>query len=192
MDAGAEGAGIRQGCFGSVLLHLTPKLLCRGRRWDTFFWFTLLPWPQRLPLCIWLLLQRVLAVTLVAFFPLVQLSLWMERWDRAQQQWISLPGEEHVRVLWRMPLERRQHAWDAVGRYEKLDALELGGCPMEDAELSLLMRVVLPVLLDGVRWLFLGRAPRLTDKSLQALAQAGCGAGLTVLDLEGGECFFLS
>ena len=60
-------------------------------------------------------------------------------------------------------------------------------CPLDDGELQVLARLVLPPRLDGVRVLYLGDMRKLTDAGLQALAAAGCGKQLTSLILWG-EC----
>ena len=58
-------------------------------------------------------------------------------------------------------------------------------CPLDDGELQVLARLVLPPRLDGVHVLYLGDMRKSTEAGLQALAAAGCGKNLTSLDLRG-------
>lgn len=115
----------------------------------------------------------------------------MNRLDPVQQEWVDFSGKEHVEVLWRMPCEQRLRLWEVLGRYDDppLEVLELGqsGNSMDDEEMSFVMQVVLSERLDSLRVLYVENMCKLTDASLQALANQGCGKSLTSLHL-GSEC----
>lgn len=125
-----------------------------------------------------------------------QLSLWTCRFDGPEiELYADHPDKKRVETLWRMPLEQRLRLWEGLGRRDSaLENVQLGGsvlgrsCPLGDAELSLL----LPGRLDSLRVLFLSTMSKLTDTSIQALAEAGCGANLTSLTLWGENKFSLS
>ena len=111
-----------------------------------------------------------------------------------QSKLVHHPGKNHVEdVLWKIDGDQRLRIWEALGRYDALEVLELGNSDTLDIdeELRVLARQVLPPRLDGVRVLFLGWMSNLTDATFQALAAAGCGTNLTSLSLEG-ECFGFS
>ena len=55
-----------------------------------------------------------------------QLSLWVCRWDSVQRKWVNHSGKEHVEALWTMNRDRRLRVWEALGRFEALEVLELG------------------------------------------------------------------
>ena len=94
-----------------------------------------------------------------------------------------------------MGTEQRLRLWKALGRYDSpVEVLELGsaGFSVGDGEMKEVMELVVassPPCLDCVRVLHLDSMNSLTDASLQALAQAGCGKNLTSLTLRG-ACLF--
>lgn len=134
---------------------------------------------------------------------LVQLSLWVDRWDEGEGKEVHHPGSKHVRTLWGMDRGKRVQVWRTLGRYDELEVLELGGeagkdkewregtrwveegikCPLDVDELSLM----LPdrhIPLAGLRELRLHRGLSELNKSwLRALVRAGCGPNLTSLSL---------
>lgn len=138
-----------------------------------------------------------LLVCLVAVVTASQLSLWIERVDPVHFEFVRHPGWVHVFALWRMPREQRLGVWGALGRYDEgLEVLELGGnsetpCPLDDEEMMVILRMVLPGHLDCVHMLFLGFMNSVTDASVQALADRGCGKRLKSVDFRGASCMFL-
>lgn len=122
-----------------------------------------------------------------------QLSLWVSRYDPVQRKEVDHPGWKHVVVLWRMDRDRRLLVWEALGRHDTLEVLELGDSDTLDVDdqLQVLARRVLPPRLDGMCVLTLRSMPKLTDAGLQALAAAGCGTHLTSLTLRCACLFFL-
>ena len=43
-----------------------------------------------------------------------------------QRKWVNHSGKEHVEALWTMNRDRRLRVWEALGRFEALEVLELG------------------------------------------------------------------
>lgn len=119
-----------------------------------------------------------------------QLSLWTRWYDVVTERAAFHPSRDHVEILWKMSREKRLRVWQEVGRHDALEVLELGDChDMEDGEMrDMVTLLVLPGCPASVRVLYLGFMWKLTDASIQTLAEAGCGESLESLRL---ACEFL-
>lgn len=122
----------------------------------------------------------------------------MQSWDPVQGKWVDHPCLQHVKTLWRMGRDKRLRVLEALGWYEVLEVLELGGdryggpsCPIGREQLAVLVPELHPAsssfsshpCLAGLRVLSLYRVPQMNDAFLCALARAGCGPNLTSLHL---------
>lgn len=98
-----------------------------------------------------------------------------------------------------MSRDDRVRVWEALGRYEALEVLDVGGdalyrdtCPMDCEELDLLLPEGLSdcssssrPCLAGLRVLYLHFVLKMDDAWLRTLARAGCGSSLASLTLWG-------
>lgn len=100
-----------------------------------------------------------------------------------------------MRTVWQMARDKRVQAWEALGRFDELQVLLLGGDLMDECPLDLEeLRLLLPLgqdALRGLRHLALKETGVLGDDVLFALAGQGCGGELTSLSLDSCVLSFL-
>ena len=90
----------------------------------------------------------------------------------------------HVRALWRMERDKRMQVWRLLGKFDRVEELELSDSPMDLEEL----RMLLPEGKEALKELqvvYLAGMKAMDDDWLRVLANAGCGRVLTSLTLLG-------